>query len=62
MSLMHMQRLKLLLPIDYEEMHSTENTLFDHWPENVVQCPLYHVMTYASAKFEVATSKINERF
>ena len=43
-----------------EEMHLQENTLYDlnlvvKVTQNVVQCPLNH-MTYACAKFEVATS------
>ena len=43
-----------------EEMHLQENTLYDldlvvKVTQNVVQCPPNH-MTYAPAKFEVATS------
>ena len=57
MSLMHTQRLKLLLPTVLEDTHLIENTLFEHWPENVVQYPPHYV-THASAQFEVATSNI----
>ena len=56
---MKLQSLKLLHPTVYKEMHLQENTLFDllnlkvTWI--VAQYPLHHV-TYAAAKFEVATS------
>ena len=58
---MHRQNLKLLLPKHYEEMRFQENTLFDldlgvKVTQNVTQYPWHHV-TYAQAKFEVATSK-----
>ena len=51
--------LKLLCPTVYEEMHFPENTLFDHVigvkvTQNIVRYPLHRV-TYAPAKFEVAT-------
>ena len=58
---MHRQNLKLLLPKVYEEMHLQENTLFDldfgvKVTKNDTQYPRNYV-TYAQAKFEVATSK-----
>ena len=46
-------RLKLLHPM-VKEMYYKENTLFDLDP-NVAQYPRHHV-TYAPAKFDVATS------
>ena len=57
---MHRQNLKLLLPKHYEEMRFQESTLFDldlgvKVTRNVTQYPWHHV-TYAQAKFEVATS------
>ena len=57
---MHLQNLKLLCPKVKEEMHLQENTLYDldigvKVTHNVVQYLLHHV-TYASAKFAVATS------
>ena len=60
MWLMHLWSLKLLCPMVKEEMHLQENTLYDldlvvKVTQNVVQYPLNH-MTYAPAKFEVATS------
>ena len=59
---MYLQSLKLLQPM-VKEMHYQENTLFDLDPkvkgvkgtQNVTQYPLHHV-TYAPAKFDVATS------
>ena len=59
---MYLQCLKLLGPM-VKEMHYRENTLFDLDPkvkgvkvsQNVAQYPLHHV-TYAPAKFDVATS------
>ena len=58
---MHRQNLKFLFPKVYEEMRLQENTLFDldlgvKVTQNVTQYPRHHV-TYAQAKFEVATSK-----
>ena len=57
---MHQQSLMLLQPMVKEKMHLQENTLFDlnlgvkvTW--NVTQYPRHHV-TYAPAKFDVATS------
>ena len=47
---MHLQCLKLLRPTVKKQMHLQENTVFD-----VAQYILHHV-TYAPAKFEVATS------
>ena len=46
-------------------MHLQENTLYDldlvvKVTQNVVHCPPNH-MTYAPAKFEVATSKVYEK-
>ena len=55
---MHLQRLKLLRPTVYVEMHLQENTLLDldiKITQNVAQYPLHHVI-YAPAKFEAATS------
>ena len=57
---MQLQRLNLLHLIVKEEMHLQENTLFDHdlrvkVTQYVAKYPLHHV-TYAHAKFEVATS------
>ena len=67
----HRPNLKLLLPNNvlevatstFGEMRFQENTLFDLWPwpwgqghKNVAQYSWNHV-TYAQAKFEVATSK-----
>ena len=51
---------KLLYPMVKEEMHLQENTLYDldlvvKVAQNVVQYPPNH-MTYAHAKFELATS------
>ena len=59
---MYLQSLKLLWPM-FKEMHLQENTLFDLNPkvkwvkvtQNVAQYPRHHV-TYAPAKFDVATS------
>ena len=59
---MNLQSLELLQPMA-KEMHYQENTLFDLDPkvkgvkvtQNVAQNPQHHV-TYASAKFDVATS------
>ena len=57
---MHLQSFKLLHPTVSEDILLQENTVFDVglWFEvtqNVAQYPLHHV-TYAPAKFEVATS------
>ena len=57
---MHQQSLMLLHPMVKEKMHLQENTLFDHdlgvmVTQNVAQYPLHHV-TYAPAKFDIATS------
>ena len=57
---MHLQSLKLLRPIVYEEMHLQANTLFDlglgvKVIQHATQCAIHHV-TYAAAKFEVASS------
>ena len=54
-----MQRLKLLRPTVKEWMHLRENAVFDldigfRVKQNVYQHPLHHV-TYAFAKFDVAT-------
>ena len=38
-------------------MHLQEITLFDIVTQNVAQYPLHHV-TYAPAKFDVATSRV----
>ena len=59
---MHLQILKLLLPM-VKEMNYQENTLFEldlkvkgvKVKQNVAQYPRLH-MTYAPAKFDVATS------
>ena len=59
---MYLQNLKLLQPM-VKEMHYQENTLFDLDPnakgvnvtQNVSHYPRLHV-TYAPAKFDVATS------
>ena len=56
---MYLQSLKLLWPM-VKEMHLQENTLFDLDPkvkitQNVAQYPRHHV-TYAPAKFDIATS------
>ena len=56
---MQLLSLKLQCPTVYEEMHFQENTKFDlvlgvKVTQNIVQYPLHHV-TYAPAKFEVAT-------
>ena len=56
---MHLQRSKLLRPMVKEQMHLQENTLFDLYLvikviQDIVQHPLHHV-TYAFAKFDVAT-------
>ena len=51
---MYLQSLKLLRPM-VKEMHYQENTLFDQVTQNVAQYPRLHA-TYASAKFDVATS------
>ena len=61
-TLMYLQSLKLLHPM-VKEMHYQENTLFELDPkvkgvkvtQNVAQYPRHHV-TYAPAKFDVATS------
>ena len=57
---MHLQRLKVLRQTVKEQMQLQENTVFDidivikvTW--DVAQHPLHHV-TYAFAKFDVATS------
>ena len=57
---MHQWSLKLLCPMVKEEMHLQENTLYDldlviKVTQNVVQYPPNYI-TYAPAKFEVATS------
>ena len=57
---MRLQRLKLLRPTVKEQMHLQENTVFDldlgiKVTQDVAQHPLHHV-TYAFAKFDVATS------
>ena len=60
---MHLQSLKLLCHTVEEEMLSQNNTLFDLDPNvkgvkvtgNVAQFSRHHV-TYAPAKFDVATS------
>ena len=60
---MHMHSLVLLSQTVWEETHLQENSLymnFDHdlgvnVSQNVAQYPLHHV-TYATTKFEVATS------
>ena len=58
----YLQRLKMLR-IMVKKMHLQENKLFDLDPkvkankvtQNIAQYPRYHV-TYATAKFDVATS------
>ena len=57
---MHQQSSMLLHPMVKEKMHLQENTLFDHdlgvkVTQNVAQYPRHHV-TYAPAKFDIATS------
>ena len=57
---MHQQKVMLLHPMVKEKMHLQENTLFDidHGVKvirNVAQYPQHHV-TYAPAKFDIATS------
>ena len=57
----HQQSLMLLHPMFKEKMHLQENTLFDPdlWVkvrQNVAQYPRHHV-TYAPAKFDIATSR-----
>ena len=57
---MHQQSLMLLHPMVKEKMHLQENTLFDLDPgvkviQNVAQYPRHRV-TYAPAKFDIATS------
>ena len=57
---MHQQSLMLLHPMVKEKMHLQENTLFDlglglKVTQNVAQYPRHHV-TYAPAKFDIATS------
>ena len=55
---MHLQSLKLLLQKVKEEKHLQEKTFFDlgvKATQNVAQFPQHHV-TYAPAKFNVATS------
>ena len=57
---MHQQSLVLLQPTVKEKMHLQENTLSDldlrfQVLQNVAQYPRHHV-TYASAKFDIATS------
>ena len=61
MSPMHLQCLKLLCPTVKERMDLQENTLYVWpWPSGHghIKCCQYplHQMTYAPAKFEVATS------
>ena len=56
---MYLQSLKLLRKTVYE-MHSQANTSFDidlgvNVIQHATQCAIHHV-TYAAAKFEVATS------
>ena len=60
MWLIHLWSLKLLCPMVKEEMHLQENTLYDldlvvKVTQNFIQYSPNH-MTYAPAKFEVATS------
>ena len=60
MSPMHQQSLMMLLSMVKEKMHLQENTLFDldlgfKVTQNVAQFPQHHV-TYAPAKFDIATS------
>ena len=57
---MHQQSLMLLHPMVKEKMHLQENTLFDldlgvKVTRNVAQY-LRHNVTYASAKFDIATA------
>ena len=57
---MRLKNLKLLCPMVKEKKHLQKNTLYDLdlWVKvtpNVVLCPPNH-MTFAPAKFEVATS------
>ena len=57
---MRLQRLKLLRPTVKEQMHLQKNTVFDldlgiKVTQDLAQHPLHHV-TYAFAKFDVATS------
>ena len=57
MSPMHLQRFKLLRPTVKEQMHLQENIVFDlkiKVTQDVAQHLLHHV-TYAFAKFDVAT-------
>ena len=62
---MHQQNLMLLHPMVKEKMHLQENTLFDldlgiKVTQNVAQYPLHHV-TYAPAKFDIASSHGEEK-
>ena len=60
---MHQQSLVLLHPMVKEKMHLQENTLFDlgvKVTRNVAQYPRHHV-TYAPAKFDIATSQVKEK-
>ena len=55
---MHQQRLMLQHPMVKEKMHLLENTLFDlgvKVTQNVARYLRHHV-TYAPAKFDIATS------
>ena len=57
---MHQQNLMLLHPMVKEKMHLQENTLFEldlgvKVTQNVAKYPRHHV-TYAPAKFDIATS------
>ena len=57
---MHQQNLVMLHPMVEEKMHLKENTLFDldlgvKITQNVAQYP-GHQVTYAPAKFDIATS------
>ena len=53
---MHLQNLKLLRQTANKKIHLQESTLFDLGvSQNVAKYPLHHV-TFAPAKFEVATS------
>ena len=61
---MNQQSLMLLHPMVIEKMNLQENTLFDldlgvKVTQNVAQYPQHHV-TYATAKFDVATSAVKE--
>ena len=63
---MHQQSLMLLHPIVKEKMHLQENTLFDFdfgvkVTQNVAQYPRHHV-TYAQAKFDIATGSGEDAF